>query len=278
MKRALLITILLVTAVALTGAGCVSKPQKTTPAADTTTTTAKIIKKQPQTQTGTPAFDYCEARGYELIIRFSQAASSSVAYCRFADATECEAEKYLKQTCAPGQGAKPYQPQKEMADFAVCANDYEPVCGANGINYTNACLAQTQGIIIAHTGVCAPAEQKMTADDTPTKNLTSGQTEINSQPDKTTDTGEPAWLTVVKDFVLSAPKSNPLAFIEKCAYSGNISYYSSPGCDGCITTLYNDDGDVICYPSNDLDSACPAYFTGVYRANYCAKVWKDGRP
>lgn len=277
MKRLLLTTFLLIVALVFLGAGCVSKSQKTT-MINTTTTTAEVIKKKPQTsEPSSPAYDYCEKTGNELIIRFNKAASSSIAYCRFADATECEAEKYFRQTCAPGQGAKPYQPQEEAANFTTCTNEYQPVCGADGVNYTNACLAQTQGIIIAHTGVCTPAEQKTTAADITPNNKTNGQTTQDNQPAKTTDTSEPGWLTVVKDFALSAPKSDPPAFIEKCAYSGNTSYYFSPGCDGCITTLYNKDGKVTCYPSNDLDNTCPAYFTGAYRANYCAKVWKDSR-
>ena len=162
----------------------------------------------------------------------------------------------------------------------MCTSEYEPVCGANGTNYTNACLAQTQGIIIAHTGVCAPAEQKqaVTENKNSAPENSGAQAEKNVASENQTPSDPAGWLGILKDFALSAPRSNPPAFIEKCAFSGNTSYYSSPGCDGCITTLYNKDGDVICYPSNDLDNTCPAYFTGAYRANYCAKVWKDNRP
>ncbi|MBI4427391.1 MAG: DUF333 domain-containing protein [Candidatus Magasanikbacteria bacterium] len=273
MRRSVFAIAILTSALVLLGAGCFTKSPKTA-VNNTVTSTAEVVKKKPQIDTSAnPAYAYCKKTGNELIIRFNETTSSSIAYCRFADTTECEAEKYFKQACAPGQGAETYTVTEKNNDFTACTNEYEPVCGANGINFTNSCLAQVQGIIISHTGVCAPAEQKQIAQDNP-----SGQTEKIVTVDSQNTTDPSGWLGIIKDFALSAPKSNPPAFIEKCAYSGNTAYYFSPGCDGCATTLYNQNGNIICYPSNDLDNTCPAYFTGAYRANYCTKTWQDNRP
>lgn len=283
MKRLPLTIFLLSITILIIGAGCVTKKTPTNQS-DVATSTAEIIKKKSKIDTSTnPAQSYCEKSSNELIIRFNETTSSSIAYCRFADMTECEVEKYFKQTCAPGQGAEQYTPPEKINNFAICTNEYEPVCGANGVTYTNTCLAQVQGIIISHTGACSQAEQQK---NEPQKNPTAdsvnssanSQTKNTISTDGNTSTNDLGWLTVTKDFALSAPKSNPPAFIEKCSYSGNTSYYFSPGCDSCITTLYNKTGNIICYPSNDLDNTCPTYFTGAYRSNYCTKVWKDNRP
>ena len=94
-KLILLLTIVLI----IVGAGCFTKTPKTT--TETATTTVEIIKKKPKIDTSAnPAQNYCEKTGNELIIRFDETASSSIAYCRFADMTECEVEKYFRQTCA----------------------------------------------------------------------------------------------------------------------------------------------------------------------------------
>ncbi|MBI4992714.1 MAG: DUF333 domain-containing protein [Candidatus Magasanikbacteria bacterium] len=278
--RPIFIITILSAALVLLGAGCLSKTSKTV-VNNTATSAAEVVKKKPQIDTSAnPAYAYCKKTGNELIIRFNETTSSSVAYCRFVDTTECEAEKFFKQTCAPGQGAKTYALTEKNNNFAACTNEYEPICGANGITYTNTCLAQVQGIIISHTGVCAPTEQKQVVIEN--KNSTAENTSKNAEKIAAVDnqnTSDPSgWLGIIKDFALSAPKSNPPAFIEKCAYSGNTTYYFSPGCDGCATTLYNQNGNIICYPSNDLDNTCPAYFTGAYRANYCSKTWQDNRP
>lgn len=276
MKRLLPTIFLLSIAILIIGAGCATK--KPAPTQTDTTKKTEIIKKKPQTEEPTnPSHDYCQKTGNEIIIRMDQTTTSSIAYCRFADGTECEAEKYFKQSCAPGQGAKPYQPPEQFDNFSVCTNEYEPVCGANGINYTNACLAQTQGIIISHKGVCKPSELKQ-----PENTIDSSAPAVNQNKSNTTvenqDAVDTGWLGIIKDFALSMPKSNPPAFIEKCVYSNNPIYYSSPGCDGCVTTLYDKTGKVICYPSNDIDNDCPPYFTSVYRANSCSKIWQDSRP
>lgn len=276
MKRLPLTIFLLSITVLIIGAGCFTKSQKTT-TTDTATTTAEIIKKKPQTNTpANSADEYCKKSGNELIIRFDQETKSSKTFCRFADTTECETEKYFKQTCAPGQGAKTYISAEQTDSFTVCTNEYVPVCGANGITYTNSCLIQTQGILLSHTGVCTIIEQEAskieTANTKPTDAAPLIETILPAN-----DTGDPNWLPVVKSFVLSSTKSDPPAFIEKCAYAGNPVYYFSPGCKDCLTTLYNKNGSILCYPSNDLDNTCPAYFTGAYRGNYCTKLWKDDR-
>ncbi|MFH1946926.1 MAG: Kazal-type serine protease inhibitor [Candidatus Magasanikbacteria bacterium] len=260
------------------GAGC--GEQKPDPQTTTTTSTPTIVIKQP-IKPDDPAEDFCKNNGHELIVRFDQETQSSKSFCRFSDMTECSVRDLYQGTCSPGQDLVNKADSTEAVNiFAVCETTYKPVCGQDKLTYTNSCLAQIQGIIISHEGVCTEGQTTFSLNGA-SKSATS-QTETNTEAEPfselppTIDTSMPAWMSVVKDFVLSSPPNNPRAFIEKCSIGGNIYYFQSDGCTDCFSTLYNENGNAICYPSNDLGNECPGSFTNKYRPG-CARIWTDNR-
>jgi len=44
--------------------------------------------------------------------------------------------------------------QQRMLDGVSCILVYVPVCGVDGITYSNQCFAGIEGVTIAHAGVC----------------------------------------------------------------------------------------------------------------------------
>lgn len=259
------------------GAGCSSKPQNTT----TTTTPQIVIKKKPATaDIKTQAENFCEAMGNESIVRFEKITQGSSSFCRLKDGSECEAVAYFTGKCVPGKKDKiatSTLPTK-TSGLIACGADYEPICGADGLNYTNLCVAQAQGVKIAHKGVCVNKDIIEAQDNEQAVKITENKDSAQTTGAVIVEKLSPEnWLPIVKDFVLSNPPSEPPAFIEKCAIAGKTYYFRSDGCSSCFTILYNTAGEPVCYPNNDMNGSCPASFDKAYRSKYCARVWQDPR-
>jgi len=263
------------------GAGC--GQQSPTTSEEQTTATTTVIIKQPA-RPDDPAEKFCKDSGYELIIRFDQETQSSKSFCRFPDISECDASDFYNGTCLPGQNTSIQQSddleKEDINVFTACSTEYLPVCGQDQVTYTNSCLAQIQGIIISHEGSCI--ESNLT---TPAPIINSGQKTVSTKTTvedsfsdlpPTADTSALNWMAIVKDFMLSAPPNNPRSFIEKCNYSGAVYYFQSDGCADCFSILYNENGDTVCYPSNDLNGSCPGSFSNKNRPG-CTRFWTDER-
>ncbi|WP_457941208.1 Kazal-type serine protease inhibitor family protein [Mesorhizobium sp. 10J20-29] len=67
----------------------------------------------------------------------------SSAYCKYEPDAQCGAADQTG-VC---------QPRPE-----VCTDQYDPVCGCDGQTYSNACYAAREGVSVASTGECAPAQ------------------------------------------------------------------------------------------------------------------------
>ncbi len=253
------------------GAGCSSNPPKTP-----TTTPKVIIKKKPTTaEIKSPSFDFCQNHGFEVVIRFDQKTQTSKTFCQFKDGSECVADEYMQGKCAPGKGAVGPNFAQSSAlpnEFAVCTSEFEPVCGVDGISYTNVCLAQIQAVKILHKGVCINAEVVASSPSSPSAlNDPTGYVQ-DTQASNLND-----WLPIVKDFILSMPKSSPPAFVDECSISGSKYFYRSDGCADCFAVVYDKNGETSCFPNNDIDSSCPMKFTKQNRVKYCERIWQDPR-
>ncbi len=265
MEKIIIPIMIILLGTAVVGCGQQQKDEKTIPAPSSKP--EQVVKKQPKVEKPKEnSHSFCETQGHEIIIRFDEASQSSKAFCRFSDTTECEADAYYHDTCVPGTSSEQYvSPTQESDTLANCGSQYEPVCGGDGITYSNTCIAQTQGITILHGGVCTSKEQ-------------ADIKKVESKPIVfDNSSGDPSWLKIVKDFTLSSPVSDPPAFIQKCNYSNNTYYYHSEGCADCFNTLYDDVGNMVCYPSKDLASECPSFIKSSTRNSYCKQVWIDER-
>lgn len=268
---------LLFTTLMLAGAGCGQKD--TAEETTTPTTTPTVVKKQP-VKPDDPANEFCKNSGHDLIIRFDQETQSSKSFCRFSDLTECSANDFYKGECSPGEKAttKQTESKEDINIFTACGTEYEPICGQDGITYTNSCLAQIQGIVISHEGACVAGKTTVAPDYDPDTKTPDAKLDDKSFSDlpPTVDTSMPNWIGVVKDFILSSPANNPRAFIEKCSYSGETYYFQSDGCADCFSILYDEEGNSTCYPGNDLSGECPGSLTNKYRPG-CTRIWADDR-
>jgi len=267
MKQKVVFTVIFL--ILFLGAGCSSGKGNTT-----TSTTKVVINKKPATaEIKNPINDYCKNNGYELIIRFDKKTQASKAYCRFKNGTECEALAYYQKKCFPGKNPDVYI-NNSIAEnsLTACSNEYKPVCGADGINYTNNCLAQIQGIKIIHDGVCTNREMTIIQQENTAENK---QTEQKDSP--IIISNEDDWLPILKDLILTSPSKQTPSFIEKCQISGKTYFYYSEGCSTCFNAVYGSNGQIICYPQNDLDNSCPINFNRSSRLNNCTRIWQDSR-
>ncbi len=266
MKKILALAFFLI----LIGAAC----SQSKPVANQEQKTAPTVIRKPTTEQNlSPIYDFCEKNGNEIIIRFDSETQSSKAYCRFPDTTECPALEYQAGTCLPGQNSQTYKAENTVNATEVCIQTYDPVCGEDGITYTNDCVAKMQGIKITKTGVCAPVPPVVTQPSLPLPEKNNNISPINSNI-PTNIEQNPDWLELIKKFVTSQTAKSPRTRINRCSYNGQTAYLQLDTCTSCYSTLYNSLGRVICYPDHDFSNSCPNF--SLNTAN-CTRIWTDNR-
>lgn len=180
-----------------------------------------------------------------------------------------------------------------------CEPVAEPVCGVNGRTYSNECIANQQGVAIQYEGTCDPRieptnpptvydpdpNKKVTTQETQSANSGGGTASSPSNPGNTSaggnaityqaeqprtpqvvnqepiyvDDGIPDWLAVPFSLV-DGNQSVTKAWIEACPINGGTYYLQVENCETCFSTLYTEDGSLICNPSNDISGTCPSGF------------------
>lgn len=89
---------------------------------------------------------------------------------------------------------------------------------------------------------------------------------------------EPDWVQELIQKEINEPAANPPASLSRCIYKGDIVYYIPPRCCDIPSTLYSEEGDVICSPDGGFtgfgDGKCADFFD---EKKDCEVIWKDTR-
>lgn len=76
----------------------------------------------------------------------------------------------------------------------------------------------------------------------------------------------------------SAPAANPPASLTRCSYKNQVVYYLPPRCCDVPSTLYDEEGKIICHPDGGFtgkgDGKCPDYSN---QKSNCTVIWRDTR-
>jgi len=187
--------------------------------------------------------------------------------------------------CGPSAGGKivadTYDPN--LTALRYCDKNSPHVCGTNGQNYTNRCVATQQGAMVLHEGLCNESEQVEpflvgnSSAPLPSDSLTSGQKDAGVTPQKQQDTGETAtWLTILFDVVKAQKAKSPRSIVDRCVNGGEVYYYYQEDSSSGFAILYGSDGNITCFPNNDITSSC-GWFDSKNRSSTCKRIWRDNR-
>ena len=275
---------LLLSSVLILGIGCATQAP-TIPVKDPEPVD---VQKQPAIIDPLEAvYKFCENNGNNIVLQFDEPTKVSRAFCVFSNNTQCDAIEYMKGNCGPQNGAKIFANTGNdvTALLRTCTSEDLVVCGSDGRNYANRCVAELQHIVVKHENICTKEEQTETILTEETNTVTikntpafSGDTPTTSGPasPSTVVSEQGDWLTLLYQMILTRGKQTPRAFVEECKADGEIMYYYQDGCADCFSVLYDKEGQIACFPNNDITENCPK-FIKEKRGSVCKQIWKDAR-
>ncbi|GEM_PF-903412 len=295
----------------LIGAGC-SGGTNSNNNGGSTSTPGTVIKKPTVVTVEEQAYEQCLVKGYSVGIQEEN--GINVSYCVFANGTACPLLLFGNGSCSISSGAVVYDSDaaEELQQIRACDETSPSVCGENYKTYVNRCIAELQQVAVLHEGDCTPEEiaslspqaepqTVLPAKKQSTKSSSksgsgssgsSGGSSSGGQTDTPTPTPQPLppsseipntpaaqaeWLSMLIDITLSGGPTNPRSFIEQCTFGKTVVYYYQQGSDTSFSTLYNKEGEVLCFPNNDVNNSCPSYFDKSTRSGNCTQIWKDKR-
>ena len=258
----------------LTGAGC-------------TNTQEKIIQTEQEEMTREQqAYVFCTNHGYTINIVQNDDLSTSI-YCDIGTEPRCLATDFLDDTCPSNKLVNFFGEEiKEEADVEQCSNATKPVCGTNNRTYTNNCIAKQLGMEKKHDGPCdhqantpitntedlefnARPPKKRSSSKKSTKKPTKHNQKTQVITENATEAA-PDWLTTSIALFDDEAKKTAQSFY--CKKDNTIHYLVEENCTECVTTLYTQSGNLVCYPSHDFDNSCPADFLNSSPPDYCSRL------
>lgn len=275
----LLICILTTMVLLFVGAGCSADDQASTKEA-TPTTSEKVVVKKPA---GTDSIDYaiesCESHGYEAVLKYNKDTKSTDTFCEFGNGYACNALAYLMGACNTTSSNRIYIATEdgEPDNLRTCSEKEEPVCSKDGITYVNSCIAALQSAEISHIGVCTEEDIRLATKNTSSKNNTntsSGSSGHNTSVEKNQSppTGTPSWTTYLVSIAGNKATGTEAPIIQACTYGSVRVFYMVENCPNCFSTLYSNEGTVLCHPHNNLRGECPDYFDINSAAKNCRGI------
>jgi hypothetical protein len=237
------------------------------------------------------AYLFCFEEGYSTSLRFDPKTNKTQLFCIAEGKFNCLAVDFMKKTC-PEEGLIASS-DESLFDNKECTFNSAPVCGGDGYTYVNACIARLQKVQIIHEGQCdGVAVEGSTGEERSTSNegvlnakKSSASVSLNSSS-KSTVSGNSvesssnipqqnimAWVNIL---ISQADHESIKQFttIEQCIYDEKIVYAKISSCEKCLNVLYNEGGDVICYPGRKLRSSCPSYFDIDNSGGACEVIWR----
>lgn len=259
-----------------------------------------------QGTTDQQAYLACTQAGNEIRIVHDSQKNRRVIYCVFPDNSRCDARVFMQDGCEEGRDFS----RELVLDFdestdgladgpRFCETSVHPVCGIDGRSYSNECFARLNGVAISNDGACQDVQFIESAvvnsyivkreKDEGQPNSTDPATGVVGKPvDAPAENQSPQiapsqarpqhaplpdWADIPISLIAQSDRVIS-ATLEECNLTGTKVYVQTEGSNQGFAVMYNENGSVICYPTNDVDNACPGNFNYERRASICSVVWE----